>query len=234
MVPSEVSALHANPEWTCRYCGYREALPADAAELHRHLRLRLLQLQRAREAVEAPMRSFQMLRQAWLPGLGLVGAMALWQSYNLWNNIDHGTIDPAQAAFALFPLALAVGAVVGWLGMRRAFAHRLRPLLRARPPIHPGLAARCRSCGGDLPPTRGPQVTCAYCNATNMLDAALTTQAGALLAAEAQEYQRRVRAWATDPAVYLAPSRAFYRFAAVGAAVALLVGIAIVLAITAA
>ena len=135
----------------------------------------------------------------------------------------------AQAMYAVLPLSFSVGMLSGWLGMRSVFAQKLKPLLRARPPQEPGLAARCRNCGGDLPAVRAPEVSCGYCGASNFLDEALTAQAGALLAREAEQYQQRVLPWASDSALYLAPSRAFYRYAALGAGVSLLAALAVVL-----
>jgi hypothetical protein len=228
MSPGPAASLHANPEWLCGYCGRREAMPADAAERHRYLRLRLLQLQRAREASEAPLQSFRALSQTYPLALALFGVMALWQGYNFWNGAGvSGSADIGQLLFALLPLAVALGMLSGWLGMRRAFAAQLRPLLRARPPRQQGLAARCRGCGADLPLVRAPEVKCTYCSASNVLDAALTTSAGVLLTAEADEYRRRAQGFTHDPNVYLAPSRAFYRFGAIGAVATLAIGLAL-------
>jgi hypothetical protein len=86
---------------------------------------------------------------------------------------------------------------------------------------------RCRSCGGDLPKTTAPEVACRYCQATNLLDAELTARAAELLQAEVTAYQARARSVAQSEA-FRAPVSAFYRWAAGGAAVGLLVaGVAI-------
>jgi hypothetical protein len=224
MAVTQPAALHQNPELWCHHCGHREGLPASAAELHRHLRLRLLQLQRARESAEAPLQTFKAMNGVWPMAIAFSGLMGVYQSYNFLNSWQVlAKVDPAQAVFGAAPLAVSFGMLCGWLGMRHTFAQQLKPLLRARPPQHAGLAARCRNCGGNLPLVRAPEVTCSFCNATNLLDASLTANAAALLAQEAQEYERRMRPWARDPNVYLAPSRAFYRYAAVGAGVALAV-----------
>jgi hypothetical protein len=42
-----------------------------------------------------------------------------------------------------------------------------------------------------------------------------------LLARETQDYERRILPWVNDPNIYLAPSRAFYRYAAIGGGIAL-------------
>ncbi len=221
---TEATSLHHTPELSCRYCGHREALPADAAERHRHLRLRLAQLGRLREASEAPLQTFKMMNQQWPLAIVISLAMGVYQTQSFvgtWRLLGHA--NPMQAAFGAIPLAVSVGMLVGWLGMRSTFARLLKPLLRARPPQHPGLPARCRNCGGDLPPVRAPEVTCGFCSASNLLDDSLTRDASALLAAEAAEYERRMRPWARDANVFLAPSRAFYRYFIVGGVAALLV-----------
>jgi DNA-directed RNA polymerase subunit RPC12/RpoP len=227
MLLRQVQSLHENPELWCQYCGRREPLPPDAAERHRHLRLRLMQLKRAREASEAPLRTFRTLNETWAPAIAIAGAMGVWQSYGWLSSLGSARALGMQAVYALLPLSTAVGMLSGWLGMRRVFARQLRPLLRARPPYQPGLAARCRNCGGDLPALRAPEVTCGYCGASNFLDSALTHQAGRLLAQEAELYRRRVLPWASDPALYLAPSRTFYRYAALGAGLSLFVALGI-------
>jgi hypothetical protein len=59
------------------------------------------------------------------------------------------------------------------------------------------------------------------------LDAALTGNAAALLARETHDYEQRVRPWARDPNVYLAPARAFYVYAAATGGAALVLGVVI-------
>lgn len=224
MALTEATALHHTPELMCRYCGNREALPADAAERHRHLRLRLAQLARLREASEAPIQTFKMMNQQWPLAIGISSVMGVYQTYNFVSTVHlYGQGNPVQAAMGAIPLAVSFGMFVGWLGMRSTFARLLKPLLRARPPQHPGLPARCRQCGGDLPPVRAPQVVCGFCGASNLLDGTLTQNAAALLAAESAEYERRMTPWARDANVFMAPSRAFYRYATIGGIAALVV-----------
>jgi hypothetical protein len=76
-------------------------------------------------------------------------------------------------------------------------------------------------------------VVCGYCQATNLLDAALTTRAAELLEAEVQAYQARARSVAQSEA-FRAPVKAFYRWAAAGAAIGLVIAggaIAVLLAV---
>jgi DNA-directed RNA polymerase subunit RPC12/RpoP len=224
MIITPPQFLHQDPELGCQYCGHREVLPKDAAERHRHLRLRLLQVSRAREAGEAPLQTFKMMNDAWAPSLFMMGALGLYQSYGFLSNWET-SIKPApqQALFGGVPLAIAFGMVTGFLGMRHVYRRRLEPLLLARPAQAPGLAVRCRNCGGDLPPVRAPQITCPHCSASNLLDHSLTANAGRLLEQEALAYQQRLAPWTRDANVYRAPLRAFYLFGGIGAATALLV-----------
>src|SRR4051812_37235392 len=86
MVATDPQYLHQDPELACRYCGRRERLPKDAAQLHRHLRLRLLQLSHAREAAEAPLRTFKMMNDSWPTAIGFI---ALISGYQVWNLCNH-------------------------------------------------------------------------------------------------------------------------------------------------
>jgi hypothetical protein len=219
-------ALHADPTLVCEFCGGRESLPRDAVEQHRHLRLRLLQVRRARDLAEAPIATFQAVRQGWAIALVALVPLAGWQ----WWQLFAATAAPPQVVgFAVLSGAAMVGVMCGYIGMHRAFARWVKPLLRARPPVKHGLAARCRSCGGTLPAVRAPSVTCTYCGAANLLDPALARDASALLDAERAEHERRVRGDAADhSAPYAAPSRAFVRWGLIGAAIAATAGTIVV------
>ena len=67
-----------------------------------------------------------------------------------------------------------------------------------------------------------PELSCQYLTCWTK-----RCEAAALLAKEAQAYQSQVAPWARNPAVYLAPSRAFYRYAALGTGLSLLVALVI-------
>jgi len=188
-----------------------------------------MQLARAREASDAPLRSLKAMAEVWPIAIAVSAGMGLIQSWNFvhsWQAL--GQVELTQAMLGALPLAVAFGMLCGWLGMRRVFSRQLRPLLRARPAQQIGLAIRCRNCGGNLPALRAAELTCTYCGASNLLDAALTANAAELLAAERRQYEQRMLPWARDPSVYLAPSRAFYRYGAIGGGVALaLIGCAL-------
>jgi hypothetical protein len=219
--------LHSAFGLSCGFCGASEPLAADAAERARHLRFRLTQLQRARESDEAPLRTVAMLKRAWIPALVLltvVFAIQIAQSIDTLTTI--ATAAPEALLSAAIPMGIPVallsGYFAGYLGMSRGYARAALPLLRARPPRAAGLAVRCRSCGGDLPPAQTPEVKCGYCQATNLLDATLTARASELLQAEISAYQARARS-VTQSDGFRAPVKAFYRWAAGGAAVGALV-----------
>lgn len=227
MTPLEVKTLHGSPTLSCSYCGKTEELPGDQSAQHRHLRLRLLQLRRARDLLEAPLKSFAMIRQSWAFALVIFIPLGGWQA---WQATQGGV--PAQSAiFALLSASATFGVITGYVGMHRAFSALIRPLLLARPPLEQGLSARCRGCGGELPPVRAPHVECQFCGANNFLDASLARGASELLAAEREAYERRARGDAPAQSTpWAEPSRAFYRWGAAGAAGAFVVGLTVVAA----
>ena len=75
MAVTQPPSLHQNPELWCRHCGSREGLPTDAAELHRHLRLRLMQV---------------------APGLDRAVVKSITGGF-LVQSADHATLDRAAA-----------------------------------------------------------------------------------------------------------------------------------------
>lgn len=206
--PMQIGAaagLHAAPELACGYCGAREGLPADALARHQHLRLRLMQLKRAREGLEAPIKSYAAVKQAMLPGMVMALVLGGFQVFTqLQSNSGHATL------LTLFPLAAFVGLLVGWVAMLVTFRRLIAPLMRARPATQPGLCARCRSCGGNLPPVRAEKVTCRFCSADNLLDAKLSSDVSELLRRESEQYFARARGERPDPNAYSRPARAFY------------------------
>jgi hypothetical protein len=222
---AENVGLHVNPKLRCGYCRREEDLPADAAERHRHLRLRLLQVQRARETLEAPLKTYQAVKSSFVMASGFAAVFGAWQLSNLFTNMEaaerlrqagfEGTYIQSIILAALGP-AFAVGMIAGYLGMSRVFKRAVRPMLLARAPRAVGLAARCRSCGGELPQVRAPQVTCRYCSAMNLLGDTLTQDTSQLLQKEAEHYHALARGVNPDPKAYLAPSRAFYLWGGLG------------------
>jgi len=217
------AGLHGDATLTCRYCNNTETMPAEAAAQERFLRLRLLQVRRAREALEAPLKSLEMVRQSWAIALVFFAVMGGWQ---MWQALSvAGKVPLESTVFALLGASAVVGVIVGYFGMTRAFRALVRPTLLARPPAESGLSARCRSCGGALPSVRGTQITCGFCGANNFLDAALAQDVSNLLASEQAEYQRRAHGGhPPDGSAYQQPAKAFNRWAIIGGAVSFVVG----------
>jgi hypothetical protein len=222
----------------CGYCRQSEPLPPDAAERVRYLGWRLMQLGQARENDEAPLRTVAMLRRAWVPVLVLFFILTAFQVFRTLSTVQAlQKVAPQAVQDAAWPIAIQLGMFAGYLmgyvGMARGYRRAVKPLLRARPPTAPGLAIRCRSCGGDLPNVNAPEVVCRYCGAPNQLDEELTTRAGELLQAEISAYQARAaKVYSHD--AFQAPTKAFYRWGAVGAVAALIVSSAAIPLITAA
>ena len=232
MVAVETSAgLHGDPTLTCRFCGNTETMPSEAAAQERFLRLRLMQVRRSREALEAPLKSFEMVRQSWAMALVFFVVMGGWQ---LWKTLSvAGSAPIGSTLLGLLGASGVVGVVFGYFGMSRAFRVLVRPMLRGRPPAEPGLAARCRSCGGDLPHVRATQVQCGFCGANNFLDAALAHDVSHLLSSEQAEYQRRAHGGhPPDGSAYQQPAKSFYRWMAAGAAAAFVIGVVLLFSLS--
>jgi hypothetical protein len=225
-----VAGLHGNPTLTCRYCGNTETMPAEAAAQDRFLRLRLMQVRRSREALEAPLKSFEMVRQSWAIGLVFFVAIGGWQLWQALSVVGKAPIE--STLFATLGASVVVGIIFGYVGMSRAFRGLVQPLLQARPPAESGLSARCRSCGGELPNVRATQVQCGFCGANNFLDAGLARDVSNLLASEQAEYQRRAHGGhPPDGSAYQQPAKAFYRWTVAGGAATFIVAVVITFAL---
>jgi hypothetical protein len=221
MTPNNVDSLHQSPTLRCAFCHRSEELPVEQAAQHRHLRLRLLQLRRSREAIEAPLKTFAMIRQSWIFGIVFFATIGGWQ---IWQ-ATQATMMLQSMVFSVVSFSVVVGVLIGYVGMHKAFVGLIRPLQRARPPLETGLAARCRGCGADLPPVRSPHVECSFCGASNFLDTLASARVGELVDAERLEYQRRANGGQPhDQSAWNAPSDAFYRWGAIAAGLTFTVG----------
>jgi hypothetical protein len=208
--------LHGAGELTCSYCGRKEPLPEDAAARDRHLRLRLMQLERARAASEAPLHTYRALMKGLVPGAIM---LAFVFGINLYTQLSRPGAVLVWTSF--LPLAIFVGMITGWVGMAVTFRRLIEPMLQARPALHPGMPARCRVCGGELPAVKGTHATCGYCKADNLVAGKLGADVSELLQRESEEYFARARGAERDPNAFSKPSRAFYVWGGAGALVAL-------------
>ncbi len=214
--------LHANLTLACPFCGQQEPLPADAAAQHRQLRVRLMQVQQARAAVEAPLAMVETVRKHWLIALVPLVIMSAAQWIQALSAPAEMPLE--TLAFTAIVGSLGLGMIGGYFGMMRSYRALIVPRLCARPPLQPGLSARCRTCGGDLPGVRDAEVNCSYCGTRNLPNSSLSASVDQLLLAERQEFLQRSRE-AFRPEAYGLPMKAFYRWAAITTVVFSAVGI---------
>jgi hypothetical protein len=224
--PMQLVAGHAGYGSAALFCGYchrQEALPADAAARVHYLQQRLALLKQARESDEAPLRTIATLRRAWIPMLvflALLTAHSLNQYLTQMDSLRKAAPEAISSFVAPIAVQLGIfgGYLFGYLGMSFAYRTAVKPLLRAKPPMAPGVPLRCRSCGGDLPSVRAPHVVCGYCAADNLLDAQVTQRASQLLQQEIAAYQARAHdVYSTE--AFRTPTKAFYRWGVAGALV---------------
>jgi hypothetical protein len=216
--------LHSELTMACPYCGQKEGLPSDVAAQQRQLRLRLMQVQQAREATEAPLKAVETIRKHWLIALIPLVLISISQ---LGQVVSLPAGYPIQsAAMIVICGSVGLGMVAGYLGMMRCFRRLVQPLLHARPPVQQGLQARCRACGGDLPMIRAFEVTCGFCNTKNLLGQTMSVDISQLLAAERMEYQQRTnKTW--NAGVFALPMQTFYRWTVAAAVSISVIGIGI-------
>ena len=146
------------------------------------------------------------IRQHWLVALIPLALISVTQV----SQVVSTPVLPLQSAAVILVMAsIGVGMIGGYFGMMRCYRKLVQPLLCARPPRQLGLSARCRTCGGDLPPIRDFEVTCGFCFSKNLLGKSLAGDVSQILANEVQEYQARaMKNW--DNGVYAKPMQAFY------------------------
>jgi hypothetical protein len=201
--------LHSELTLACPYCGQKEGLPSDVSAQQRQLRLRLMQVQQAREATEAPLKVMETIRKHWLIALiplVLISVSQLGQVATL-----SSAVPIQSAAMMVIFGSVGLGMVAGYVGMMRCFRRLVRPLLHARPPLQQGLQARCRTCGGELPAIREFEVNCGFCNTKNLLGQMMSADVNQMLTAERMEYQQRTnKTW--NSGVYALPMQTFYRW----------------------
>jgi hypothetical protein len=247
MAEAASTVLTGNVIVTCALCGHSEPLPRAQAERVQTLRARLLGLRAAQAAAEAPAlaiariaayyRSFHALAVvavvllAWAGQAGPSSLVALRAARGRSLQEDAlSVLGPALVPYLIVP-GIVLGAVLGYFLMMAHFRGAVRPLLLARPPRHPYEGARCRSCGGGLPPAQGASIACTYCGAPNFFGPELTTRRAALLAAEADEHRARAQGFVTNLGSVGTPARRFYLGIAIGAVLVPLLGTALAIVI---
>ena len=88
-------------------------------------------------------------------------------------------------------LAVPVSIVVARLVGRMRYRRILRPHLLARAPRAGAKAARCRVCGGDLPPSADRFVVCKFCRSESVVGPELFRQNAAARPSQAPELAPR-------------------------------------------
>lgn len=223
----------------CPFCQSTEALPGEQAQRVIALRARLAQLRAAQAAEEAPALSYARTIQTLRGQLGFyVGIGALVIGKGLFDAIQQSraaislTSLPASAreeilASATFPaisIGVFIGAAIAYVLALSKYKRAIEPTLRARAPMQPGMAARCRACGASLPMVLATSafLPCAHCAADNLVTAELARDRVRLLDEESRAYSERaagVHARTTSAAASFQPY--FYVGAGVGAVFAL-------------
>ena len=194
----------------CPFCGAVEALPAEHAQRVVALRARLAALRAAVEGEEAPAVAFarvmQTLRgQVWVfvafgvivVGMTLSSAITpIQRAIELTDLPESARAELlSSATMPAIMIGVLAGAAVAYVLALLKYKKAIEPTLQARPPMAPGLPARCRSCGASLPTqnARAALVPCPHCAATNLLSDELTRDRARLLALEARAYQERAQ-----------------------------------------
>lgn len=186
----------------CGYCGRNEPLPVDAQARSNFLHARLRDLSFAKARVTSLGKA---VSQGWHQGLWSYGLVLLFiggQSvFRLASGFDdlrsRFAVLPAEERAALLaqqvwwtiaPVVLVGSIAVAYL-LSFAYARiKIRPLLLARAPSHPGQAMSCRCCGGALPPAQGAFVDCHYCGAQNLISGDMANRVALAWEREAAGY----------------------------------------------
>jgi hypothetical protein len=197
-VPADDGALH------CPFCGHDDRLPADqlgrALELKRRLASAAASAAQLR-GMESGLAHVFEDRWAFVrvtgPWLLIAPVILAYSLVSAWPFIEkappgfragmiiNALIGPMFIAGIL--IAIAVALAVGRFSYRR----KVRPLMYARTPRAPGLPARCRACGGDLPDGRGPYLVCSFCSTHNLVTPEIQAHSAAALEAEQRFHRDR-------------------------------------------
>lgn len=195
---------HADGSVVCSFCRHRGVLPHDqlqrTLELTRRLRLAanaVAQVQGTEVALSHVFESRWAFVRAAGMFLFLAVAMTVYVVVTSWQLIETA---PAEVRATLLIKSAMAPTMIGGFGVavsvalavaRRSYRRSVRPLMFARAPQQPGLPARCRACGGQLPDRRDPFVMCAYCNTHNLVTKEVEAHRNELLQREHQFYQNR-------------------------------------------
>ncbi len=192
----------------CPFCQATEVLPREQAQRVMALRARLAHLRSAQAAEEGPALAFAHMMQTLRGQIGvyaIVGVVVVGggtSSAVTQVNTALALRDIPLSAredllssvtFSAISVGVILGAATGYLLALVEYKKAIAPRLRAHAPLHPGLPARCRSCGAPLPmgPGLAAIVPCMPCGAHNLLTAELASDRARLLEEETRSYHQR-------------------------------------------
>ena len=192
----------------CPYCHAVETLPAHEAQRVIALRARLAGLRAAQEAEEGPSVAYAKMVETLRSQIWIYAAIGIFSLVSLVGstinqirtaitatNISETVRKEILSSTATSSIGVGIlfGVVIGYLLALRNYKKAVVPTLRARPPVQPGMPARCRSCGASLPadPTQGAFVQCAHCAAQNLISSDLMRDRVRLLDEETRAYSAR-------------------------------------------
>jgi hypothetical protein len=201
--------LRPDASIACRYCGAHDRLPND--QLGRVLEIKnRLALAESRAAqvrgfdatfahvFEDPKAFLRVMGVYLVVGL-FVLAMSASNFIQFLPSISRlepkmvGSVVIGQLMGPMIVLGIAGSLGVSlWVG-RRHYRKRVRPLLIARPPAYPNAPFACRACGGALPPARGAEVSCQYCQTLNLVPKELHGGRAAALLHEAEMARQQLQ-----------------------------------------
>lgn len=211
------SSLANDVTMQCSFCNAQETLPANRAERVLRLRKRLQEIRWAREAREGTAIGIAKVAESYprmmKPAAIFVacvtafnflrsGVSLLMSDSDGWSIL--GTLVSALSVPAIF--AALIGGTTLSL---RAYAKELRPLLEAVPSDASSTSLRCRCCGAPITASArdGAFVTCAFCDAPNLIGEASAEHRASLLAREVERW----RAAADGDAPLIEAASARYR-----------------------
>jgi len=169
---------------TCPACGFAGALPPDlrgrleaAAGLLKGIDVRHRQLTGQQRSVLGSGCGFTVIL-ATVVTVFMIPAI-IWAAVNVGLALEARTLGNTVLSLVLGlspALVLLLGATVSYLLLRRV-RDRLKRATVAAPPFEGSTAARCRVCSAELVSTGDAIVRCAFCEADNIVDSSIVSDA---------------------------------------------------------
>ncbi|WP_394838294.1 hypothetical protein LVJ94_15435 [Pendulispora rubella] len=242
-------AVQGNIVVKCEYCDACEEMPLDAAERVTALRARLKEIKAKDDSLNAPAlamgRLYVQYSRYILMAMGVIVVFSMLdlpaylRRFQILLDPINGVpieiqreIVNQQIVFCAVPAGVLFGVGFGYIRLLRAYHKAMLPRLRARASLQPGLNARCRCCGAELPASVEAFVTCTHCTAQNLLTKELVKDRMKFLHKEIENYKARTHEMVERTSRSVANYRTYFYpsvYAALG--IAGLVGIAVRIAV---